>query len=200
MTTTVYARGFLGSPASAARVERTQQVKPFPTIFDTGAHSSLVVVNPDVMRIYEQLVRRDYKSESWDFREQAVTIALNAFGTNDFVAWVRAQLMSATVSQTHMDMIDDMINFVLNGQRRLPPKTWEDLINPQARSGKIILGGHLSQMFPDYNRFGMLDRTDYTVFNTITDFIASYLANESGTGFSDMVVSLNTLFGDFTFH
>lgn len=195
---TVYARGFLGCAEKAAKVERAAVKKPFPTIFDSVGKSTVVVVNPEVMRIYEQLVRRDVNPDSFDWREEVIQIATRAFGTDNLYGWIMTNLHCPTVSQTHVDFLSDMVETVLGyRERRLPPKSWEDLIAPQARSNNIQLNGYLADIF------GARDLRDTRLPEyemKVHTFINKYLAKKDGTGFSDMVVTLNTLFGDYTFH
>lgn len=206
MSMTVYARGFLGSAEKAAKVERAAIKKPFPTIFDSVGKSSVVVVNPDVMQMYEQLVRRDVNSESWDWRENVIKVACQSFGGGNVYGWAMANLHAPTVSQTHVDFLCDMFDYVLGSRdRRLPPKTWEDLIAPQARGNDIHISGYLADVLTGNY---MLSKNGCNLSDTrlpdydmkVHTFINRWLSKRDGVGFSDMVLTLNTLFGDFTFH
>lgn len=198
MATVIYARGFPGCADQAVGVERAAAKTPFPTIFTNGAAVAKVTVNPQIMRSYEQLVRGDLKAQSFDFKERVIGEALKAFGTATLGAWIRITLQQPTVTQTHIDFIEDFIEFASNGrERRLPPQTWETLIVGQTRgSDKLIIPVSLKRFLTstDVGEYIVMEQIDYK-FDV---FISRWLSNP--TGFSDMVITLNTLFGDFPFH
>lgn len=198
MTTAIYARGFPGCAALAVSVERATARTPFPSIFTTSAPVISVTVNPQIMRSYEQLVRGDLKAQSFDFKERVIREAIKAFGVESLGVWLRHTLQQSTVTQTHIDFVEDFLNFAIYGkQRRLLPQTWETLIVGQTRGSDPLLIPDVIKRFLGSTDVGhgiCAEQIDYS----IPVFIARWLTNP--TGFSDLVVTLNTLFGDFQFH
>ncbi len=201
MNTRVYARGFPGCSAQAVDVERKAARSTFPTvptILGSNAKIVRVTVNPQIMRSYEQLVRGDIKAVSFDFRERVIREALGAFGTDSLAAWVAELIDLQTVTQGHIDFVNDFLGFALDGcDRKLPPQTWEALIVPQIRTSEPLkIPDHVNSFLGTTEYLGGLVREQRDC--SIAYLISQWLSRP--TGFTDMTVTLNTLFGDLPFH
>lgn len=190
----LYVRGFFGSDTMATETYQTQRSRPILSVFDLNPEAiKHVVCSEAVVEIYNQMIRRQVIHTDFDFRERAVKIALKSFGVQNFEAWAKFNLDSPTFTQTHADFITDTARFITTGKRHLPVDTWERLIAPGANDPTIKSEYDTSVMMllPS----GYSHRLQQSCHDNLHNVIARWLSQNGG--FTDMVTSLHTLFGEY---
>jgi hypothetical protein len=111
---------------------------------------------------------------------------------NNFQSWVKLNAASPTFTQSHADFITDTVRFIMTGKRDIPVGTWERLIGPGQNdpTATIIFDQQLMNSLP----------TGYSVLrkqstqSNLNNIIALWLSRDGG--FTDMVTTLYTLFGE----
>ena len=134
-----------------------------------------------------------------DFEEEVYKAALNAFGVTNFLYWVKAQYSSPTFGILHSDFIDDMLRFILTGERNIASITWNTMIEPGDR--KIHNVPAPSEMLSRFKKefIGTACHSTYVENDEVKAFIAiptiveAWCAHQGG--YDDMIITLNTLFG-----
>jgi hypothetical protein len=189
----LYVRGFFGSNAQASETYQTWRSRPILSVFDLSPEAlQHVVANESVVEVYNQLIRRQVIHTDFDFRERVIKIALQAFGLNNFNTWAEVNLQSPTFSQTHADFINDTVRFITTGKREMPVGMWERLLGPGSNdpNAKPQLDKNLLNCLP--TGYSPLMRCETA--GNIHNVIAMWLCRSGG--FTDLVTTLYTLFGE----
>jgi hypothetical protein len=189
----LYVRGFFGSMNMSTETYQGSRSRPILSVFDLNPEAlKHVVCNQSVVEVYNALIRRQVISTDFDFRERVVKIALNAFGVKNFETWMALQAESPTFTQLHADFITDTARFIATGKRNLPVSTWERLIGPGSNdpTDKIQFDHSVLQMLPTGYSLRNQAQTDANLPNVIAKWLS-----QSG-GFTDLVTTLYTLFGE----
>lgn len=191
----LYVRGFFGSKSLSSEAVQSHKQRPLLSIFDLNPEAlQHVVCNESVVEIYNQLIRRQVISTDFDFRERAIKIALTAFGVDDFALWAKTCAESSpTFSQLHADFITDTVRYITTGKRDLPVTTWERMIGPGSNdpTSKIIFDGNVLSNLPA----GFSILKDQATTRDLPNIISKWLSHPGG--FTDMVITLYTLFGEY---
>lgn len=190
----LYVRGFFGSMTMSSETYQSQRTRPILSVFDLNPEAlKHVVCNESVVEIYNQMIRRQVIHTDFDFRERAIKVALTAFGSQNFLEWAKLNQESPTFTQTHADFITDTVRFITTGKRHLPISTWERLIAPGVNdpTTKNKYDEPIMAMLPQGYSF----KTNQPCSNNLHTVISQWLS-QSG-GFTDMVTSLYTLFGEY---
>lgn len=193
----LYVRGFFGSRLMSSEVAASHKPRPILSVFDLNQEAlQHVVCNESVVEIYNQLVRRQVISTDFDFRERVIKVAGKAFGVDNFVLWARACAQSPTFTQLHADFITDTVRFITTGKRDIPIMTWERLIGPGSNdpTSKVVFDDKILNLLPA--GFSIL-RTQPT-HRDMPNVISKWLSHP--TGFTDLVITLYTLFGEYNTH
>lgn len=189
----LYVRGFFGSKALSTETYQQWKSRPILSVFDLSPEAvKHVVANESVVEIYNQLVRRQVIHTDFDFRERAIRIALGAFGVHNFNLWAKVQQESPTFTQTHADFINDTIRFITTGKREMNVDMWERLIGPGSNdpANRAVIDETLLAWLPTGYSYRLRTETPANLPNVI----AMWLARTGG--FTDMVTTLYTLFGE----
>lgn len=189
----LYVRGFFGSKANSSETFQSWKSRPILSVFDLSPEAiEHVVANESVVEIYNQLVRRQVIHTDFDFRERAVRIAGAAFGVGNFKLWADVQKESPTFTQTHADFITDTVRFITTGKREMAVGMWERLIGPGSNdpTEKPTYDDTLFAGLPAGYSF----RQGHEVGNNLHNVIAMWLSRQGG--FTDLVTTLYTLFGE----
>jgi hypothetical protein len=189
----LYVRGFFGSKANSSETFQTWKSRPILSVFDLDPQAvDHVVANESVVEVYNQLVRRQVIHTDFDFRERVIRIAGQAFGVGNFGLWAAVQKESPTFTQTHADFISDTVRFIVNGKRQMPVSMWEHLIGPGSNDPNAppTFEDALFPQLPDGYSF----RSQVQTNNNLSNVICRWLSQQGG--FTDMVTTLYTLFGE----
>lgn len=190
----LYVRGFLGSDTMATETFQTQRARPILSVFDLNPEAiKHVVCSEGVVEIYNQMIRRQVIHTDFDYRERAIKTALLSFGVQNFESWAKANQHSPTFTQTHADFITDTARFITTGKRQLPVGTWERLISPGVNdpTTKIEYDPYVLGAIPRGYSHLQQQSCDANLHNVI----ARWLSHNGG--FTDMVTSLYTFFGEY---
>lgn len=191
----LYARGFFGSKTLSNETVQTHLQRPLRSIFDLNPEAiEHVVANQTVVELYNQLIRRHVIPTDFDYRERVIKIALRAFGMDNFAQWVKINAdASPTFTQLHADFINDTIGFINTGKRQVEVTTWEKLLGPGSNdptTKNIIDVNGLSQLPPGYSIIN-----DMVSERDLPAIITKWLSHPGG--FTDLVITLYTLFGEY---
>lgn len=189
----LYVRGFFGSDAMSTESVEAPRARPILSVFDLDPKAlKHVVCNESVVEVYNQMIRRQVIHTDFDFRERVIKIALTAFGVNDFITWAKLNTNSPTFTQTHADFITDTVRFITTGKRHMPVSMWEHLVSPGTNdpTSPIDYDRSLMTMLPGGWSSRSKQPVPYNIHNVVTQWLS-----QSG-GFTDMVTSLYTLFGE----
>ncbi len=188
----LYPRGFIGG-LPKPRLERVskpswidQLMSHQFTVNRYRPADSTTVANPDVEVLYAAYIKQSGDVTSFDFRTRVLSVALKAFGTNDFRFWLAQQRTSPAVGERHQRFLRDMLRFIGGERRELPLDVWSSLL--VADNDGIPQG-------PD--RF--VEEWFATNFPsgaaTTTNILQMWCSRYNGI--EDLLVSLHLLFGDF---
>lgn len=191
----LYARGFVGSVKHATESMQGNRSKPLLSVFDLSPEVvKHVVVNEQIVVAYNQLARRQLNMLDFDWRERVIRASMQAFGTQNLKEWVLACEQSPTFSQTHADCIADWISYCMTGKRKLPPMTWERLIQAGANDPS-------SPARVCRDCLGLLDKGFYEPLHgttrngaTVADIATCALSRPGG--FSDFLTTMYVFFGE----
>jgi hypothetical protein len=190
----LYVRGFFGSVNMSTETYQSQRDRPLLSVFDLNPEAlKHVVCNESVVDIYNKMVRRQVVHTDFDFRERAIKIALNAFGVKDFKLWAKLNSESPTFTQLHADFITDTVRFITTGKRNLPVDTWERMIGPGTNDPNDVIqyDPAIMNALPS----GYSIRAQQVTSSNLHNVIAMWLSRPGG--FTDMVTTLYTLFGEY---
>lgn len=187
----LYPRGFLGDYNN----------KPVAHMYDASAAIMLVLRNADTAphrykmlglpnqvldTLYQDLLSIPCYMERFAWREELLRAALKAFGTDSLSEWVKAQSSSPYCGKYHKNFINDCLRFA-NGDSRLQAiSSWNNLISDE----DLEAGGRLPT-----SEEGYMFNGKFLAEASIADLIKSWCSQEEG--YSDMVISLNILFGRY---
>ena len=189
----LYVRGFFGSNAMSSETVETPRARPILSVFDLDPKAlKHVVCNEAVVEVYNQMVRRQVIHTDFEFRERVIKIALAAFGVNNFEAWAHLNTHSPMFAQTHADFITDTVRFITSGKRHMPVSMWEHLVGPGTNdpTSPAEVDKSLIQLLPA----GWSTRSSQAIPNNLHNVIGQWLSQNGG--FTDLVTSLYTLFGE----
>lgn len=189
----LYVRGFFGSMNMSTETYQGGRSRPILSVFDLNPEVlKHVVCNESVVEVYNQLVRRVVISTDFDFRERVIKVALSAFGVKNFEQWIALQAESPTFTQLHADFLIDTVRYIATGKRQLPVQTWERMIGAGTNdpTSKIVFDPAVMQMIPT----GYSLRKQQTTSTNLPNVLAMWLRHPGG--FTDLVTTLYTLFGE----
>lgn len=193
----LYPRGFLGAELPAKITRQTApefQIQAAQNTFAVSVPSQTGELEPNdnVERLYSKLLHNEPGTLSFDFREQVLITALNAFGTSDFYEWYRVQFNSPAFGQNHSDFLDDTLTYITSGRRRMAVDTWGSFLCNEETG---LLRQELTPVAAEF--FGVSSRgRDYAQRTSkLIDIIQSWTAQQNGI--YDLLQTMHLLFGTF---
>lgn len=91
-----------------------------------------VKADPEIKRIYEDMMFRSASRGGWDFEQRVVKRCSQLFG--NFEQWLRLQLIANdSVYDLNLEFLFDTVDFITTGKRRYDLKTWRGILqeNPE---------------------------------------------------------------------
>jgi hypothetical protein len=189
----LYVRGFFGSMNMSTETYQGGRNRPILSVFDLNPEAlKHVVCNESVVEVYNQLIRRVVISTDFDYRERVLKVALRAFGVKNLQQWIMLQAESPTFTQLHADFLMDTVRYIATGKRQLPVQTWERLIGAGTNdpATKIVFDPAVLQMIPT----GYSVRKQQPTESNLPNVLSLWLRHPGG--FTDLVTTLYTLFGE----
>lgn len=189
----IYPRGFLGAdlgmtPKDVLRPyeHRLGHHQYHPDMF--RAPKASVEINKNVETAWVHMLRHGAATGDFDFRQNVLTIAMGAFGTNDFLEWTNMQISGPSTGHLHVEFIEDTLRFITTGKRHMTVTNWLGIL------GISDLGSNVTTKSEDIAAF-FIHPLNNTVTNTkLVEVIQRWCSHEGGI--EDLVQTLHVLFGD----
>lgn len=151
-----------------------------------------VISNQNVENIWKQLVGGIITTTSFEVREKIVCNALFAFGTDNFLEWIRLQENNPNITDLHRRFINDTFNFIETGKRAMSLHSWGAIIRVREVTAKDAIPEVNSSKF-----FNLNEPLQYRKNTTFESVISKWVSHENG--FDDIAGTLHVLFGDVEF-
>lgn len=190
----LYGRGFVGDEHAATKSVITTGSRQILSFFEHRREETEVFVsNEQVVMAYNQLIQRQVNAADFDWRERVVRIIINAFGTKSLNKWISACEKSPTFTKNHAECIEDWLSFCTAGKRKLSTTTWQRLIHPGVNDPAMpsLVNQELVNRIPD--GFSQIFSCP-SKGNNLIEVI--HMALSQPQGFSDLLVTAYTFFGD----
>lgn len=188
----IYPRGFLGFdiglPAENKTSNLSQLLQDIKLNKTVDVRTNLIA-NHYIDSLWKQYKTGDRFINSMGFREQILTTALKAFGTQSFLEWCILQTKSPSFTEMHKRFMNDTFRFLMTGKRGVNILNWINLINVRELTVRDDLPEY---QYADY--FGLDDRIEYRENITIVSAIKNWTSKVNG--FDDLLGSLHIFFGD----
>jgi hypothetical protein len=129
----VYNRGFLGFDNGVSTPEAGASLEQIITAIKLNRDipkKNPGVSNNEINTLWKQFRGGDQYVTSFEFRENILLAALDAFGTKDFREWLNIQGRSPYLTEMHRRFLNDTLRFILNGTRAAVMQNWRRLIQP----------------------------------------------------------------------
>lgn len=138
--------------------------------------------NPNIDALFKHLQMKPNDCKSINFIEDLIRSATDAFGLNSFKDWYIIQHKSPVTSDLHIQFLNEIIEFIIYGERKTSLITWVPLLSLSENSG-------------NYTKLdnNIIDKIDRNGISTVKEAILSWLSKRNGM--SDMVFTLAILFG-----
>lgn len=191
----IYPRGFLGARAGEGVDRLIQRPDPifkqvqhtfkFPEVQNVKAYS-----NKSVDKYWKAYLNRIGDTGTFQFRENVLLVALEAFGTMEFALWYSKQFVSPSVGDMHHRFLDDTLRFIQEGRREMCMENWSALLRqPDTPDTKELISDYAAQFF-GISSTGM----NYAPrSNDLIDILQRWTAQPNG--FEDLLSTLHILFG-----
>lgn len=189
----IYPRGFLGASLGVTPMEvlrpyqeQVQSHQFHPKMFKPSKAD--VEINRNIEEVWSAMIRHQGKMLEFDFREKLLTVALGAFGTQDFKLWVNTNIRGPSTGELHAEFIEDTLLFIASGKRRLAVMTWLPLLTlSDLKTNANVPTALINSFFIQPN-----DRGECNV--NLVDVLQRWCHHEGG--FEDLIQTLHVLFGD----
>jgi hypothetical protein len=178
--------GIVAAPAIRPHEAIIKQHAYHPNMFQ--AKRPVVEVNQNVENAWTHFLKNSGSTMNFDFREKILLVALEAFGTMDFKAWVDTQFKGPSTGELHAKFIEDTLGFILTGKREMSLQNWEAVLT------MADIETNITQHTENIKAF-FLDSTGKTPVNyRLQDVLIRWCGQEGGI--EDLVQTLHVLFGD----
>lgn len=187
----IYPRGFLGAvlePMLERKSRPTGRLQYDVSLFDAN-DAKIVVANLAVESAYQNLARNDLIARKFDFKEDAMQQFMWAFGTLNFAEWYADQFSSPSFGTLHRDFLDDTLNFLCTGQRRMAIQNWNLLLDEDERRLNTTELSDTAKNF--FNRRTLQDVRGCVY--EIDEVVGLWMQKPGG--FADMLTTGHILFG-----
>ena len=193
----LYPRGFYGRvlppqfvPSKSKVQARMNQLQVRVNVVQPQINT--LDANPDIEQAYRRWLGEGQAVNTFEFKEQVLIAAIQAFGTEDFHGWFMAQYESPVFGDLHQRFLDDTLTFIEHGTRSLSLQNWMAIIN-QNDSGarEQILGARAAEFFgtpiPGHRHREPQNRS-------LLPVIQRWLSHPQG--FEDFLLTLRVFFGE----
>lgn len=129
----VYNRGFLGFDNGVSTPEAGASLEQIITAIKLNRaipKKSPGVSNNEINTLWKQFRSGSQYVTSFEFRENILLAAMDAFGTRDFREWLSIQGRSPYLTEMHRRFLNDTLRFILNGTRATVMQNWRRLCQP----------------------------------------------------------------------
>lgn len=188
----IYPQGFAGYDIGLPiRVIKPTPGELFNSLLyknDIARSSKVVMSNMQVEKMWKELISAQRFGSNFTFREEILTAALNAFGTDNFLTWVNLQSINPYLSVNHIRFINDTLSFINGNKRALNIQYWMPLLKDRESSQGNQVSINTDKYFGTSNPLHMRPATD------VKSNIIKWVSQPGG--FEDLLGTMHVLFGD----
>lgn len=188
----IYPQGFAGFDIGLPiRVIKPNPSEIFNSLLyktDIAKTSKAVVSNLAVEKMWKELIGANRFSSNFNFREEILVSALNAFGTDNFLAWIQLQAKNPYLGPNHIRFINDTFNFISGKRRALNIQYWLALLSEQGNNGNESVSINTETYFGTNKPLHMREPVD--IKNALIKWVS-----QPG-GYEDLLGTLHVFFGD----
>jgi hypothetical protein len=188
----IYPRGFLGAslgeqikPTERAGAAALKTHNYHPDWFKGLTNPK--EVNRNIESMWRHMNDHHHSIDDMEFREKVLRIALNAFGTSDFLEWVMIQQNGPSTGDMHMEFLRNTLEFIQTGKRAVGLHAWTTMLSTMdITHNQTKDDGSFTWFFVDDNK---------SARNVaLIDVIQRWCSHPNG--FADMIQTLHVLFGE----
>jgi hypothetical protein len=193
----LYPRGFFGRvlppqfiPSKSKVQARMNQLQVRVSVVQPQVNT--LDPNPEIEQYYRRWLGEGQTVNTFEFREQVLVSAIQAFGTESFHDWYMEQFRSPAFGDLHHRFLEDTLGFIESGTRSLSLQNWMAVIN-QTDDGanEQILGAKAAEFFgvpiPGHRYRQPQNRW-------LLPVMQRWLSHPQG--FEDFLLTLRVLFGE----
>lgn len=188
----IYPRGFLGAslgeqikPTERSAASQLRTYTYHPEWF--SGSKAKKEINRNVENLWRRLNDGAGVLDDEDYREQLLRVALNAFGTVDFLEWLLIQQSGPSTGDLHMEFLKDTLQFIETGKRGLGLHAWTSMLTmSDITHNQTKDDGAFSWFFltPEGKQKNIL----------VLDVVQRWCSQRNG--FADLAQTLHVLFGE----
>lgn len=193
----LYPRGFYGRVLPPQFVPAKSKVQARMTSLQVRVNivqpqMNTLDPNPDLEQFYRRWVGEGQGVNNFEFKEEVLITALEAFGTQNFYEWYSAQFQSPMFGDLHQRFLEDTLGFIESGTRSLSLQNWMAVINQNDTGARQqILGAKAAEFFgipiPGHRHREAQNRM-------LLPVIQRWLSHPQG--FEDFILTLRIFFGE----
>ena len=192
----IYPSGFLGS----GTVTQTEPIDMLVNVRNllnknTVHKKTPYTANQDAVAIWDEAMVNSANFKSFEYKEKILVVAMKAFGTKTLKQWIDAQVDNPMCGDTHYRWLDETLDYVMEGKRRIYQyNTWLMILS--ASRPDVEAKGYSKTMDKYLNRGIPVLLTNMSTnpkTMSIVDFISAWVSRPNGI--EDLTASLNVLFG-----
>lgn len=190
----VYPRGFLGAHLQE-RVQKEDKMQENNRGFVQVKVSAVRKTDGingfshAIQELYSAYIREAADAGSFDFRERVFRQAKQAFGTPWFDQWFQAQLTSPFVGALQRDFLDDTLDYLERGKRKMALENWAPLLEIANADEGLMQPSETAAKFFRLGKY----RNGLNRALSVEDVIQSWCSIPNG--FEDLLGTLHILFG-----
>lgn len=188
----IYPQGFAGFDIGLPiRVIKPSPSEVFNSLLyktDIAKTSKAVVSNLAIEKMWKELIGANRFTSSFNFREEILVAALNAFGTDNFLAWFQLQAKNPYLGPNHIRFINDTFNFISGKKRALNIQYWLALLSEQGSSSSESVNIQAEEFFSTNKPLHMRQPVD------LKHNLIKWVSQPGG--YEDLLGTLHVFFGD----
>ena len=190
----IYPQGFagfdIGLPSRTIKASPAEMFNSMLFRNNGGRSNKVVVSNTTVEKLWNDLISANNFGNNFNFREQILVTALNAFGTSNFLDWIRLQSQNPYLNTNHYRFINDTLNFIRGENRALNIQYWLTLLSENS-----AVGNESSKVKINEEKFFNTNKPLHMRESTqLKSSIVQWVSKPGG--FEDLLGTLHVLFGD----
>jgi hypothetical protein len=192
----MYARGFLGAvlnnSVNANPSPFKEKMMRLTPTFNISQPVPTIAPNHEVQYLYEKLHKELQPLKTAVFRKEIILVAATAFGTINFYSWCIMQLKSPNFGKLHSDFIDDTLNYIKTGERRMSLEAWVNLLNRKETDTSI---DNVNALSVTARSFFKPEYSNSMENMLLQDILTLWVSHPNG--FEDLVYSMHVFFGKY---
>jgi len=186
----IYPSGFLGSSVNPQTLP-LDLISKAKQLFNNALVTKVspYTASLDVIELWQVAISGSSEHNTFEFSERVLRYAISAFGVDQLLDWLDAQISSPEYNDNHSRWIDETIEYVFGGRRRnLSDNNWIMLLH--AGDNEPLKRGY-SDTVKRYLLTGSIleNRSNITIKNFILHWV------RQPNGIHDLLSSLNVLYG-----